>query len=50
MARLLESNRAEIKRSNKQDLDNARSEGLQKHLVDRLVFGDARISSRIKAL
>ena len=50
MARLLESNREEIKLRNQQDLDRAESAGLEEHLVDRLVFGDSRMNSRIKAL
>lgn len=50
MARLLNENGDEIKSCNLEDIENAKAAGLERNLADRLVFGDARIASRIKAL
>jgi len=50
MARLIDAQRAEIAERNRKDLDEAAAKGVQKHLVDRLVFGEKRIESRIRAL
>jgi len=50
MAGFLDENSDEIKSRNLQDLSNAKAAGLGQNLVDRLVFGDARIQSRIRAL
>lgn len=50
MARLLDKKREYILKMNRVDLDNAVSGGLDRKLLDRLVFGEKRIDSRIKAL
>ncbi|MBN2025387.1 MAG: glutamate-5-semialdehyde dehydrogenase [Actinobacteria bacterium] len=50
MADLLDGNRKGILRSNEEDLANAKERGLKKTLLDRLIFAEARIDSRIKAL
>lgn len=50
MAVLLEENREHIMEQNSRDMENALDSGLDRHLVDRLLFADARIDSRIKAL
>ena len=50
MARLLHANRRQIMEKNQADLESAVSAGVEKRLVDRLVFGEERINSRIKAL
>lgn len=50
MARLLDRNREKILRSNEKDIAEAREKGLEKNLVDRLTFAEARVDSRIKAL
>ena len=50
MARLLDENRLEIVSRNKEDLDAATVSGVEKRLVDRLVFADDRINARIMAL
>jgi len=50
MARLMDRNRREIGRHNQKDLDNALSAGLDRPLVNRLVFGEKRMDARIKAL
>ncbi|MFW6113825.1 MAG: gamma-glutamyl-phosphate reductase, partial [Actinomycetota bacterium] len=50
MARLLDRDRKGIVEANRRDLEEARGAGLEKRLVDRLVFGDERVDSRIRAL
>jgi glutamate-5-semialdehyde dehydrogenase len=50
MALLLDRNRDEIARRNDFDIESARKEGVSRKLVDRLVFGQDRIDSRIRAL
>ena len=50
MAQLLDQKHDEIEARNLQDLENARVSGIEKRLVDRLVFGKKKIDSRIMAL
>ncbi|MDY6796864.1 MAG: glutamate-5-semialdehyde dehydrogenase [Actinomycetota bacterium] len=50
MAWLLESDRKAVVEANRRDLEGARKAGLEKRMVDRLIFDDARVDSRIKAL
>lgn len=50
MARLLDENRGDIIGSNREDIERAEGDGLNRNLIDRLVFEDERIDSRIRAL
>ena len=50
MARLIDTQRDEITRRNQEDLNRALEKGIDKRLLDRLVFAEKRIESRIRAL
>jgi glutamate-5-semialdehyde dehydrogenase len=50
MARLIDTQRDEITRRNQDDLNGALEKGVEKRLLDRLVFAEKRIESRIEAL
>ncbi len=50
MAQRLEARRGDILSANEADLDRAREEGIDQHLVDRLRFGESKIASRVGSL
>jgi len=50
ISELLHKNREDIKAANERDLARARENGLDRVLVERLRFGDAKIDGRIRSL
>jgi len=50
MAKLLEDSTEDLLKANQKDLDAARDKGLPQNLLDRLVFGESKIKSRINSL
>lgn len=50
LAELLDTHRAEIMQANEKDMSAARTNGLDEKIVNRLLFGEAKIDSRIRCL
>ena len=50
MAALLETHKADLLEANKEDLARAEEKGLSQNLLQRLVFGESKIESRIQSL
>jgi glutamate-5-semialdehyde dehydrogenase len=50
MAALLETHKADLLEANKQDIARAEEKGIAQNLLQRLVFGESKIESRISSL
>lgn len=50
LAEKLDHHRADIKRINAEDIENAEESGLESHLVDRLLLNDSRIDGMIASV
>ena len=50
MSRMLSQRKGEVARENQRDIDRAKEKGLRKSLIDRLLFDEERVMSRVASL